>query len=64
MPLPPGFPPDAPRLAIKAWNVMGGLDGSLLPVVAEMLGVDDIETLVVQLAAIRDWQRENPPETD
>jgi hypothetical protein len=37
----------------------GALDWSALPVVAEMLGVDDIETFVVRLAAIRDWQQNN-----
>lgn len=39
---------------------MGGLDWSALPVVAEMIGQHDIETLVAQLVAIRDWQRDNP----
>lgn len=37
---------------------MGGIDGSLLPLVAEMLGIMDIETLLVQLTAIRDYQNE------
>lgn len=37
---------------------MGGIDWAALPVVAEMLGIDDIETLVLQLVAIRDAQRE------
>ena len=37
---------------------MGGLDWAALPVIAEMLGIDDIETLVLQLVAIRDAQRE------
>ena len=45
-------------LSIRAWNIMGGIDWAALPVVAEMLGIDDIETLVLQLVAIRDAQRE------
>lgn len=39
---------------------MGGeLDWVALPVIAEMLGIEDIEKTIVQLAAIRDWQAEN-----
>ena len=45
-------------LLIRAWNIMGGIDWAALPVIAEMLGIDDIETLVLQLVAIRDAQRE------
>lgn len=37
---------------------MGGIDWAALPVIAEMLGIYDIETLVLQLVAIRDAQRE------
>jgi hypothetical protein len=37
---------------------MGGcIDWQALPVVAELAGIEDIETFVAQLAAIRDWQR-------
>jgi len=35
---------------------MGGIDWAALPVVAEMLGVNDIEGLVTDLTAIRDFQ--------
>ena len=35
---------------------MGGLDWQALPVVAEMLGVCDIEALIADLVTIRDWQ--------
>ena len=45
-------------LSIRAWNIMGGIDWAALPVIAEMLGIDDIDTLVLQLVAIRDAQRE------
>jgi hypothetical protein len=44
-------------LAIRAWNLMGGIDWAGLPVVAEMLGFDDPEILITQLAQIRDAQR-------
>lgn len=35
---------------------MGGIEWGALEVVAEMLGVTDIEVLIVQLCAIRDHQ--------
>jgi len=35
---------------------MGGLDWAALPVVAEMLGLHDIEALVTDLTAIREFQ--------
>jgi hypothetical protein len=39
---------------------MGGqLDWNGLPVVAEMLGEEDIEALICRLAAIRKWQANN-----
>lgn len=39
---------------------MGGtMDWSALPVIAEMLGVIDIEPFVARLLAIRDWRAEN-----
>lgn len=33
---------------------MGGLDWAALPIVAEMLGIEDVETLIMQLTIIRD----------
>lgn len=36
---------------------MGGLDWAALPVVAEMLGIQDVNQLVEQLVLIRDFQR-------
>jgi len=45
------------QLSIKAWNLLGGqIDWAGLPVVAEMLGIDDIELLVMQMMQIRDWK--------
>jgi hypothetical protein len=58
--LPPAPPAPEISLAIKAWNLMGGqIDWAALPVIAEMMGAEDIEPLIVRLAAIRDWQAEN-----
>lgn len=59
MPLGPGASCDAATaLAIRAWNWLGGtIDWAGLPLVAEMLGIEDLEILVAQLAALRDWQR-------
>lgn len=37
---------------------MGGLDWHALPVVAEMLGITDIEALLLDLTTIRDTQRQ------
>lgn len=36
---------------------MGGIDWAALPVVAEMLGIEDIETLVINLTEIREFNR-------
>lgn len=47
------------RIAVRAWNLMGGIDWSALPIVADMIGITDLETLITQLVTIRDWQREN-----
>ena len=42
---------------MRAWNLMGGMDWAALPVVVDLLGVDDVEGLVDGLAAIRDHHR-------
>ena len=36
---------------------MGGLDWSALPVVVELIGVDDVDLLIHQLVALRDHGR-------
>lgn len=59
----PIAPPEAFQPAIRAWNLLGGLEWAGLDAVAEILGITDIEALVVQLVAIRDWQHDHPPET-
>lgn len=38
---------------------MGGMDWAALETVAEIIGADDIEKLVIRLVAIRDWQNAN-----
>jgi hypothetical protein len=47
------------RLALEAWNLMGGLDWSALPTVAEILGVDDVETLARLVAHLRNDLRKD-----
>ena len=38
--------------------MMGGIDWAGLPVVAEILGYDDVELLIAQLIVIRDREKE------
>lgn len=49
--------------AIRAWNFLatgaGGIDWAGLPVVVELLGVDDVEQLLERLYVIRTHK---PPE--
>ena len=45
-------------VAIRAWNMLGGLDWAGLPIVVDILGIRDVEMLIVQLNTIRDRQRE------
>jgi hypothetical protein len=45
-------------MAIQAWNMMGGtIDWAALPVITEMLGIEDIELFIRQLVLIRDFQK-------
>lgn len=48
--------PESSVLAVRVWN-MCGLDWAGLPVVCEILGVEDVESLVEQLIEIRDFNR-------
>ena len=44
---------------------MGGdIDWSALPIVADFIGIEDVEALLMQLVVIRDWKRNNPTEPD
>lgn len=52
----PALPPDGTHLAVNAWNLMGGvIDWAALPVVVEMFGVDDVDSLVRDLVTIREY---------
>jgi hypothetical protein len=53
----PGPPPPESQQAVEAWNIMGGLNWTALPVVVELLGVDDVELLIEQLVIIRSKQK-------
>jgi len=48
--------PTALALATQAWNIMRGIDWAALPIVAEMLGIIDIEELIFHLTLIREQQ--------
>lgn len=53
-----GTPPaDDIDLAIRVWNLAGGLDFAGLEVAAEIYGVTDLEVLIAQLAVIHDKQQ-------
>lgn len=56
-PVPPGPVPDGAALAVVAWNMLGGLDWAGLPIIAEILGIEDLEMLVAQLIVLRDHGR-------
>jgi len=48
------LPDESVILAIKAWNMMGGkLDWTALEIVAEIIGVTDIEQLLAQFEKIK-----------
>lgn len=36
----------------------GSIDWAGLPLVADLLGIEDLEVLITQLAALRDWQQQ------
>jgi hypothetical protein len=42
------------HIALKAWDMMRGLDWHALPIIAEALGVTDIEMFIEQLITIRE----------
>lgn len=44
------------EIAIKAWNMMKGIDWQALPLIAEMLGVVELESFITQLITIRNYQ--------
>ena len=43
---------------------MGGMDWAALPVIAEMLGVKNIDALIMDLTVIRDWQNRSRDESE
>jgi hypothetical protein len=49
--------PDGAGLSIEVWNEMGGdLQWSALPVLCAIHGIEDVESLISQLVAIRNVQ--------
>lgn len=59
LPLQPEPPDMATVLAIRAWNLMGGLEWQAMEAVTEMIGIADIEILTAQLETIRNHGRES-----
>lgn len=52
-----GSPATTPEdiLAVRAWGMMNGvLDWSSVPIVADLLGIDDIEALTSDLITVRE----------
>jgi hypothetical protein len=53
MPFPsPNQPPDV-TMAIRAWNMLGGLEWAGLDTVCDVLGITDPELLIAQLVTMR-----------
>lgn len=46
--------PPADYLVFRAWQMMKGIDWSALPLVMELLGIDDPEWFVNSLIVVRD----------
>jgi hypothetical protein len=60
--LPLGPPPLSTELrpVIRAWNMMGGqIDWSALPLIADLLGFDELDVLIGQLCALRDRNQQD-----
>ena len=45
-------------LTLRIWNEASGLDWQAFPLLADIHGITDIETLVSELAAMRDFQEQ------
>lgn len=58
MSIGPAQTPEGAEVAVEAWNLMAGLDWSALPLVVEMLGVEDVERLIRNLVTIREQRKE------
>ena len=56
-------PDPAHFIAVRAWrllsNGMGGIDWAGLPVVTEMLGIEDVQELIGRLLVIRSYKPED-----
>ena len=53
----PAPPPTNAVRAVDVWNMLGGeIDWSALPIVVELLGINDADVLIRDLIVIRDVQ--------
>ena len=48
-------PDQSTALAISAWNLCGGMEWSAMPIIFDMLGISDVEHIIYQMSAIRDY---------
>ena len=60
-PFPPGAPPSP--LALRVWNEAQGIDWQALELLTEAHGISDIEILIAELLAIRDFLAERNRQT-
>ena len=42
-------------MAVEAWNMMGGIDWTGLPVVVEYFGITEVDQFISRLISIRDY---------
>jgi len=53
----PAPPPSNAIRAVEVWNMLGGeLDWTALPILVELLAIQDADTLIRDLLVIRDEQ--------
>jgi hypothetical protein len=55
LPFPPEPAPGNFSLAVEGWNMMQGIDWQALPVIVEMLGIEDVDLYIRQLLTIRNF---------
>ena len=44
------------ELSRRAWNLLGGMKWEGIEAIAEVLGIEDVERLILDLVTIRDFQ--------
>lgn len=55
---PAGPAPVESRVAVSAWNLMGGvIDMAMLPWVCDHLGIDDVDSVILDMIQIREFKK-------